>query len=145
MTEDKLQETSASVGDFLSAVKPAAKQQDARILLKLFERVTAEKPRMWGGSIIGFGEYHTTYESGRSVNWMRTGFSPQKAKHSLYLTVGYCDEAAAGEREEMLSQLGKYKAGKSCIYINTLADIELEVLEELVAKDWAAMQRIYPE
>lgn len=100
---------------------------------------------MWGDSIIGFGEYRTTYASGRSVEWMRAGFSSRKAKHSLYLMGGYCDDLAARERAEALSRLGKYRSGKSCLYINKLADVDMDVLEDLVARDWAAMGRIYPD
>jgi len=145
VAEAKTKANSASVKDFIAAVEPEAKRGDARVLLEMFERVTGEKPQMWGGTIIGFGEYRTTYESGRDVHWMRAGFSPRKAKHSLYLQGGYCDEIAAGEREEALTRLGKHKTGKSCLYINKLADVDLDVLEEMIAKDWATMQRIYPD
>ncbi len=145
MAEAKTQANDVSVEGFIAAVEPPVKRDDARILLRLFEKVTGEKPRMWGGSIIGFGEYRTIYASGRDVHWMRAGFSPRKAKHSLYMMGGYCDDLAASEREEALTRLGKHKTGKSCIYINKLSDIDLEVLEEMIAKDWAAMNRIYPE
>ena len=131
--------------EFLAGVEPEAKRADAVILLELFERVTGERAKMWGGSIVGFGEYRTTYASGRDVHWMRSGFSPRKAKHSLYMMGGYCDEIAAKEREEALTRLGKHATGKSCLYINKLADINLDVLEEMIAKDWATMARIYPE
>lgn len=144
MAEVKTTANDAPVEAFIAAVEPPAKQDEARVLLDLFERVTGEKAQMWGGSIIGFGEYHATYDTGRDVHWMRAGFSPRKAKHSLYLQGGYCDDIAAGERDEALTRLGKHKTGKSCLYINKLADIDLTVLEEMLAKDWAAMQRIYP-
>ncbi len=143
-SEAKLQANDASVEDFISAVEPSVKQDDARALLEMFERVTGEKAQMWGGSIIGFGEYRTTYDSGRDVHWMRAGFSPRKAKHSLYMMGGYCDDATAKERSADLARLGKHKTGKSCLYINKLADVDLTVLEEMIAKDWAAMKRIYP-
>ena len=145
MAEAKTTQTDASVDAFIDSVEPEAKREDARVLDALFRKVTGEEPRMWGPSIIGYGDYHTTYESGREVHWMRSGFSPRKAKHSLYLMGGYCDEIASKEREEALSRLGKYKTGKSCLYINKLADVDLDVLEEMIAKDWATMQRIYPE
>ncbi len=144
MAEAKMKANDASVENFIAAVEPPAKQDDARILIKLFERVTGEKPQMWGGSIIGFGEYRTTYESGRDVHWMRSGFSPRKAKHSLYLMGGYCDDLAAKERQADLARLGKHKTGKSCLYINKLSDVDMTVLEEMLIKDWATMQRIYP-
>ncbi len=144
MADVKTKANDASVEAFIAAVEPPAKQDDARILLEMFGRITGAKPQMWGGSIIGFGEYRTTYASGRDVHWMRSGFSPRKAKHSLYLQGGYCDDIAAGERAEALTRLGKHKTGKSCLYINKLSDVDLEVLEEMIAKDWAAMRRIYP-
>lgn len=144
MTEAKTQANDASVADFIAGVESPVKREDAAVLLKLFERVTGEQARMWGGSIIGFGEYRTTYASGRDVHWMRSGFSPRKAKHSLYLMGGYCDEIAAKEREQALTRLGKYSTGKSCLYFNKLADIDQAVLEEMIANDWATMNRIYP-
>ena len=76
---------------------------------------------------------------------LRTGFSPRKAKHSLYLMGGYCDDITAKHREEALTRLGKHSTGKSCLYVNKLADIDLEVLEEMIATDWATMNRLYPE
>ena len=100
---------------------------------------------MWGPSLIGYGEYRTTYDSGRDVHWMRSGFSPRKAKHSLYLMGGYCDEVACKRRDALLEKLGKYKTGKSCLYVNKLADVDMEVLEELLRNDWEAMARKYPE
>lgn len=75
---------------------------------------------------------------------MRAGFSPRKAKHSLYLMGGYCDDVAAKRREELLAELGKYKTGKSCLYINKLADVDMNVLEQMIAADWETMARIYP-
>ncbi len=144
MSEPKTTRSNASVADFIASVEPAAKREDAVVLDAIFRRVTGEQPHLWGLSIIGYGEYRTVYESGRKVHWMRTGFSPRKARHSIYLMGGYCDELAAKEREDALARLGKYSSGKSCLYINKLADVNLDVLEELIARDWAAMNRIYP-
>ncbi|MEE4155414.1 MAG: DUF1801 domain-containing protein [Erythrobacter sp.] len=144
MSEPKTAPNDASVGEFLAAVEPAAKRADAHELLSLFERVTGEPARMWGPSIIGFGEYTMTYANGRTAPWMRAGFSPRKAKHSLYLMGGYCDAAAGQAREAALARLGKHSTGKSCLYINKLADIDMAVLEEMIAADWEAMQRLYP-
>jgi hypothetical protein len=114
------------------------------VLDALFRKVTGEQPQMWGLSIIGYGVYNTTYASGRDVTWMRAGFSPRKAKHSLYLMGGYCDDIAAQRREELLAKLGKHATGKSCLYINKLADVDMDVLEQLIAADWVAMSRVYP-
>ena len=145
MSEAKTKQTKTDPDRFLGTVEPAAKREDAAVLDAMFRRVTGEEPRMWGPAMIGYGEYRTTYESGRDVHWMRTGFSPRKAKHSLYLMGGYCDEATARERDALLKRLGKHSLGKSCLYINKLADVDLDVLEELVRNDWEAMARIYPE
>ncbi|WP_041685837.1 DUF1801 domain-containing protein [Erythrobacter litoralis] len=145
MAEAKTQITDVDPVDFIAEVEPARKREEARELHALFHKITGEAPAMWGPSIIGYGSYRTTYASGREVHWMRTGFSPRKAKHSLYLMGGYCDEIAAKRREELLGKLGKYKTGKSCLYINKLADVDMDVLEQLIAADWEAMHRIYPE
>lgn len=144
MAEAKTRPVKAEIEDFLATVEPPSKQADARVLVDLFERVTGERPTVWSGGIIGFGDYETVYASGRAVHWMRSGFSPRKARHSLYLMGGYCDDLAAGERAALLKRLGKHSQGKSCLYINKLADVDLEVLEQMVAADWATMQRIYP-
>ncbi|MCB2087912.1 MAG: DUF1801 domain-containing protein [Sphingomonadaceae bacterium] len=145
MSEAKTRPTELAVSDFIAAVEPAAKRADAQLLDALFRKVTGAEPRMWGPSIIGYGEYRTTYASGRDVHWMRSGFSPRKAKHSLYFMGGYCDGASGRRREEQLARLGKHATGKSCVYVNKLADIDLSVLEEIIAEDWATMARLYPE
>jgi hypothetical protein len=145
MSEAKTTITDQAVGDFIAAVEPEAKRADALVLDAMFRRVTGQAPKMWGPTIIGYGEYRTTYESGRDVHWMRSGFSPRKAKHSLYLMGGYCDDITAAGRAQMLARLGKYSTGKSCLYINKLADVDLGVLEEIVAADWETMLRLFPE
>jgi len=145
MAEAKTQITEVDPVEFIAQVEPDAKREDAEVLDALFRRVTGQQPQMWGPSIIGYGVYNTTYASGREVTWMRAGFSPRKAKHSLYLMGGYCDDVAAKRREELLAELGKYKTGKSCLYINKLADVDMNVLEQMIAADWETMARIYPD
>lgn len=145
MAEAKTRVTGTSVKAFIATVEPPARRAEAEVLDALFRRVTGEAPRMWGPSIIGYGEYRSTYESGREVHWMRSGFSPRKAKHSLYLQGGYCDDMAAAGRAEKLARLGKHSTGKSCLYVNRLADIDLAVLEEIIAADLEAMRRLFPE
>lgn len=145
MGEAKTQITDVDPADFIASVEPERKREEAKLLDALFRRVTGEEPRMWGPSIIGYGSYRTNYASGRKVHWLRTGFSPRKAKHSLYLMGGYCDEATGQRRDELLARLGKYKTGKSCLYVNKLADVDMDVLEELLRNDWEAMARLYPE
>lgn len=145
MAEAKTQITDASVEAFIETVEPPLKREDARVLDALFRRVTGDAPRLWGPSIIGYGEYRTTYDSGRAVHWMRTGFSPRKAKHSLYLMGGYCDDITAVHRAAALERLGKHSTGKSCLYINKLADVDMVVLEDIIAADWQTMMTLFPE
>lgn len=144
MSEAKTQITDVDPRDFIESVEPQSKREDALVLLDLFERVTGEKAVMWGPSIIGFGVYDTTYASGRDVTWMRSGFSPRKAKHSLYLMGRYCDEETGKRVDAMLDKMGKHSTGASCVYVNKLADIDLDVLEEIVGVCWEAMNRVYP-
>lgn len=140
----KIIPTARDPDEFLAALAPEKMRSEAQELDRLFRAVTEQVPRLWGGSIVGYGEYSTTYASGRTVHWLRSGFSPRKSRHSLYLMGGYCDDVAAKIREEQLSRLGKFKTGKSCLYINKLADVDLTVLEEIVAQDWQVMLRLYP-
>lgn len=145
MADTKTKPTDIAVEDFLASVEPASKRQDALVLLDVFERMTGEPPRMWGPSIIGFGSYHYKYDSGREGDHMRSGFSPRKAKHSLYFMGRYCDEATGKRVDALLDKMGKHKTGASCVYVNKLADIDLAVLEEIIAECWDAMNRKYPD
>ncbi len=108
------------------------------VLLDLFQRVTGYQPTMWGPSIIGYGRYHYRYQSGREGDFLATGFSPRKANLSIYIMPGYQDYA------EILGRLGKHKLGKSCLYVNKLADIDLEVLAELIRSGLQDLDRIWP-
>ncbi|SFS21648.1 DUF1801 domain-containing protein [Yoonia litorea] len=126
MAENKTQATDQSVTAFIAAVDHPTRRQDAATLDDLFRRVTGFKPQMWGPSLIGYGKYHYVYDSGREGDFLATGFSPRKANLSVYIMPGYTDFS------EILSRLGKHKIGKSCLYINKLSDIDLDVLEELV-------------
>lgn len=143
MGEVKTGVTDVAVEAFLAGVDPG-RAAEARVLDALFRKVTGAPPKMWGPSMIGYGEYATTYASGRKVQSMRIGFSPKKAKHSLYLQGGYSDADTAARRDEALKRLGKHDTGKSCLYLTDLAKIDMAVLEEIIAADWAAMQRLFP-
>ena len=145
MAEPKTQITAVEPSDYIASVEPEKRREEALVLDAMFRRVSGQAPKMWGPTIIGYGEYNTTYDSGRAVHWMRAGFSPRKAKLSLYLMGGYCDELTGKHRDEMLARLGKHSTGKSCLYVNKLADIDLAVLEEMLAADWATMARLYPD
>lgn len=145
MADAKSAATGVPAETFIDGVEPQARRDEARQLDALFRKATGQIARMWGPGIIGYGEYCTTYETGRAVHWMRSGFSPRKAKHVLYLQGGYCDDSAAAVQSETLSRLGKHSVGKSCLYVNRLADIDIGVLEEIITADWQTMQRLYPE
>ena len=126
MAENKTKATDAAVTDFLATIEHPTRAADAQVLMDLFRRVTGFEPKMWGPTIIGFGQYHYVYDSGREGDCCATGFSPRKAAQSIYVMPGYNDYS------EILSRLGKYKIGKACLYVTKLADIDLEVLEELI-------------
>lgn len=145
MANAKTVPTQVSVDEFIKSVEPEAKREDARILDALFRKVTGEKPQIWGPSIIGYGSYHYEYDSGREGDFMRSGFSPRKAKHSLYLMGRYCDQETGRKVDGLLEKMGKHKTGASCVYVNKLADIDLAILEEIIGECWDAMNRKYPD
>jgi hypothetical protein len=128
MTEIKTKPTTMSVPAFLDACADEARRTDAKTLAKLMQRVTGNKPAMWGSSIIGFGSYHYAYESGCEGDMPVVGFSPRKAANVLYGTIGF-DGA-----EALLAKLGKHTTGKGCLYIKKLEDVDMKVLETLVEK-----------
>lgn len=139
MNENKTKPTQVSPADFIASVEHPGRRADAQVLLEMMTRITGEAPRMWGPAIIGFGEYHYRYDSGREGDFMRTGFSPRKANMVVYILPGYTDFSA------ILDRLGKHKLGKSCLYINKLSDVDLDVLEELIRAGLADMAAKYPE
>lgn len=128
--DNKTVATNASVDDFINTLPDAAQREDSKKLLGLFTRVTGEKPVMWGAALIGFGSVSLTYASGRKVEWLQAGFSPRKGKLSLYVTFD------AFKLTRKFPNLGKYKLGKGCIYINKLADVDMDELEKLVKFAW---------
>jgi len=135
MAENKTRATTASAAAYLAAIEDEARRQDCEALAKLMARATKLRPTMWGDSIVGFGSYHYVYDSGREGDMCLVGFSSRKGKISLYgLT-------AAPGHEALLAQLGKHKASGSCIHIARLSDIDLKVLEKLVAATATAKQR----
>ena len=122
---------------YVASVEHPTRQADARFLLDWFDNVTGMPAVMWGASIVGYGRYHYEYESGRSGESMITGFSPRKSAISIYIMPGYRDLG------EYLDRLGKHKIGKSCLYINKLADIDINVLEEIVIEGVGYMRQNY--
>ena len=137
MTEPQALPTDQSVEDFISAVEPESKRDDARVVMKLMQKITGEKPVMWGPSIVGFGKYRYVYESGREGDWMLTGFSPRKQALTLYLMSGY------DQMDALLKKLGKHKSSVSCLYVKRLSDIDLEVLEEMIRKSIEIVKKRY--
>ena len=138
MSDLKTRPTDASVEAFIDAVDHPRRREDARTLLELMQRVTGEKPVMWGPSIVGYGSYHYRYASGQEGDWPIAGFSPRKQNLSIYIMPGF------EKYEGLLSRLGKHKTGKSCLYVNKLADVDMEVLEALVRAATTEMKRRYP-
>lgn len=126
MAELKTKPNNESVSNFLNSIEEPQKRQDAFEILKMMEQITQSPPKMWGTSIVGFGDYHYKYESGREGDWFITGFSPRKQNLTLYIMSGF------DRYDELMSKLGKYKTGKSCLYIKKLSDVDAKVLRDLV-------------
>jgi Domain of unknown function (DU1801) len=142
--ELKTRITDASVRAFVDAVENPTRRADAEQLLDLYAEVTGMEPKMWGPSIIGYGQYHYKYDSGQEGDMARAGFSPRKANLSLYLMGGYSNPETQKEVDALRAKLGKHKTGASCLYINKLANVDLGVLTEMVALDLAYMDKKYP-
>lgn len=126
MAELKTKPNDSSVEAFLNSVADPKKRQDSFAILDLMKKVTGAEPVMWGDSIIGFGDIHYRYASGREGDWFVTGFSPRAQNLTLYIMSGF------EQYDELLAKLGKHKTGKSCLYIKKIEDIDQAVLEELV-------------
>ncbi len=139
MAENKTVATDDSVKAFIETVDNEQKRKDAYELVALFEKVTGEKAVMWGSSIIGFGQYHYKYDSGREGDFMLAGFSPRKTKFSIYIMAGF------SRYDNYLEKLGKHKTGKSCLYVNKLADIDQSILEEMIKDSVKFVQEKYPD
>ncbi|MBI3150795.1 MAG: DUF1801 domain-containing protein [Chloroflexi bacterium] len=126
MAELKTKQTEASVEDFLNTIKDEQTRNDCFEIVKIMKQATKADPRMWGPSIIGFGNIHLKYASGRELDWMIVGFSPRKQNITLYIP------GSLESYTDLLGKLGKHKTGKGCLYIKKLADIDRKVLQELI-------------
>ncbi len=133
MAELKTKKNEASVDDFLNGIQDEQTRADCFEIVKIMKQATKAKPKMWGASIVGFGEYRYKYASGREGDWMLTGFSPRKQNITLYIMAGF------DRYEPLLKKLGKYSTGKSCLYIKKLADVDKKVLKELVTESVLVM------
>ncbi len=127
MSSPKTQPNDADVGAFVEAIEHEGRREDARALVAMMGDITGEEPVMWGDSIVGFGRYEYRYASGREGEWFVAGFSPRKQAMTLYIMSGF------KKHDSLLKKLGKHSTGRSCLYVKKLADVDLDVLKELVA------------
>lgn len=134
MSENKTRPTDQDVIDFLNSVDNKTRRQDGFAVLEMMEEITGEEAVMWGSSIVGFGSYHYKYDSGREGDMPLIGFSPRKQSMTLYIMPGFDDY------EDYLGELGKHKIGKSCLYVNKLADVDEDVLRRLIRRSYKHMK-----
>lgn len=138
MAENKTKPTGSDVENYLAAIDDDERRNDCRRVAALMAAVTGEQPAMWGAAIVGFGSYHYKYDSGREGDAAATGFSNRKNDISMYLS------ASGAQQESLLAQLGKHKMGKACLSIRKLADIDVAILERLIAGSVDEIKRLYP-
>lgn len=139
MAELKTKPTSASVDKFLAAVKDKQRRDDCLTVIKLMQQVTKAPPKMWGSSIVGFGDYTYHYESGRELDWFLVGFSPRKEALTLYLMPG------SPKFSDALAKLGKHKTGKACLYIKSLEAVDQGALKTLVQESVKRVKEVARE
>jgi len=137
MSDLKTKPNNKSVEQFLNSLENKTRVADAKILLELMRQITAESAILWGSNIVGFGQYHYVYDSGCEGDWMKTGFSPRKANMTVYIMEGFASHSV------LLEKLGKHKLGKSCLYINKLADVDLDILKLLISDSYQNMNKKY--
>ena len=138
MAENKTKETKASVDKFINSIEDENIRTDCLQIIGLMKEVTKEQPKMWGSGIVGFGNYHYKYESGREGDFFLTGFSPRKQNLTIYLMSGF------NHYKELMKNLGKFKTGKSCLYIKSLNDIDLKILKKMIKESVKFMKKTYP-
>ena len=128
MSQNKTVENDGNVMSFLESVQDPVRKRDSLTILKLMQQISGEEPKMWGDSLVGFGKYPYKYESGREGEWFYTGFSPRKQSLTLYMMFGF------KKLDDLLLKLGKYKTGKSCLYIHNLEEVNMEILEQMISR-----------
>lgn len=138
MTQNKTQATKQKVSEFISTIEDKTKRADCKELMKLMAKTTGNRAKMWGPSIVGFGNYHYKYASGREGDFFLTGFAPRKQALTIYIISGFKLEP------ELMEKLGKYKTGKSCLYVKSLDDIDRSVLVKLVQASVDYLRKTYP-
>jgi hypothetical protein len=138
MAELKTKPTHSSVEAFLHAIPDERRRQDCLEVARIMEAATGRKPKMWGESIVGFGDYRYKYESGREGEWFLTGFSPRKKDLTLYIMAGF------DRYETLMSRLGRFKTGRSCLYLRNLEDVDSDVLTELIRESVEHVSKANP-
>jgi len=136
MVELKTKPTNASVKAYIKTVEDDQKRRDCEELLKLMQEITGEKAKMWGDSMVGFGEYHYQYPTGNSGDWFITGFAPRKQALTIYIMNGY------SKYDALMKKLGKHKTGKSCLYVKRLDDIDRKTLRTLITRSVKDMSKL---
>lgn len=139
MSDLKTKPTEQDVTSFLNQVEPEWKRKDAFVLLELLQKITYEKPVMWGESLIGFGSYHYKYESGREGDWFLAGFSPRKQNMTVYIMGGFENQT------DLLEKLGKHKKSTGCLYFKKISDIDISVLKQMVLLSIETVKKRYAD
>ena len=137
MAELKTKKNDVSVNDFLNSIEDGQKREDSFEVLEMMKKLSGKEPKMWGGSIVGFGNYQYKYETGREGEWFRVGFSPRKANLSLYIMDGF------EKYDKLMGELGQHKTGKSCLYIKRLSDIDKKILQQLIKESLKSFDKKY--
>ena len=137
MSDPKTRPTTASVDAFIDAVDDERRRADCRVVAGLMAQITGAEGVMWGSSIVGFGTYHYRYASGREGDFFEAGFSPRKRALTIYVMAGF------SEYDDLLARLGKHTTGKSCLYVKRLADVDLDVLREILTRSVAFIRAKY--
>jgi hypothetical protein len=137
VAENKTQATGASVAAFINSIDDKQQRADARKVAAMMRKATGKRAKMWGPSIVGYGAYHYKYASGREGDFLMTGFSPRKQALTVYVIPGFTPF------EALMNKLGKYKTGKSCLYIKRLSDVDEKILEQLIDRSVKHMREHY--
>ena len=137
MAENKTKPSKQSVAQFLNAIEDTQRRNDAKKVAAMMRKATGKRATLWGTSIVGFGKYHYKYDSGHEGDWALVGFSPRKRNLVVYIMPGF------SEFPGLMKKLGKYKTGKSCLYLNKLDDVDEGVLEKLIERSVKVMQKRY--
>ncbi len=138
MAELKTKPTSVKVADFMNSIPDKTQRADCKAIAAMMRKATGKRAKMWGSSMVGYGSYHYKYASGQEGDYFITGFSPRKQATTVYIMPGFSGY------ETLMKKLGKYKTGKSCLYIKTLADVDEKVLQQLISKSVVEMRKKYP-